>query len=217
MAPGSSSTDDAATGTSSAPDTADSIGQSSDSIGRSSDSIGRYLSRQRQLRGISLDELAQLTRIPIRSLERLEAGAFDGQADGFARGFVRTVAVAIGLDADEAVSRILKESVVESGVSLTTLGRGVVLLGALLVAIFGAIAVIDVWQRTPSVVPTSEALPVRRDAVRALALQEGQAPPVTLQPGGVPAAALLPEPAPEPAEAGSADATKTPPPAAEAP
>ncbi len=72
-------------------------------------SAGHYLARQRRLREISLDELAARTKIPRRSLERLEAGAFDGQADGFVRGFVRTVAEALGLDPNEAVMRLLRE------------------------------------------------------------------------------------------------------------
>ena len=37
-------------------------------------SIGRYLARQRSMRGISVEELAAMTRIPRRSLERLESG-----------------------------------------------------------------------------------------------------------------------------------------------
>jgi cytoskeletal protein RodZ len=72
-------------------------------------SIGSFLARQRRLRGISIDDLARLTRIPRRSLERLEAGAFDGTPDGFVRGFVRTVAEALGLDPDDAVNRLLRE------------------------------------------------------------------------------------------------------------
>jgi transcriptional regulator with XRE-family HTH domain len=72
-------------------------------------SIGSFLARQRRLRGISVDELAQRTRIPRRSLERLEAGAFDATPDGFVRGFVRTVAEALGLDPDDAVNRLLRE------------------------------------------------------------------------------------------------------------
>lgn len=72
-------------------------------------SIGSYLARQRRLRGVSVDELASLTRIPRRSLERLEAGAFDATPDGFVRGFVRTVAAALGLDPDDAVNRLLRE------------------------------------------------------------------------------------------------------------
>ena len=72
-------------------------------------SIGAYLTRQRELRGISLDELATLTRIPRRSLERLESGVFDRAPDGFVRGFVRTVADALGLDPENAVMRLLRE------------------------------------------------------------------------------------------------------------
>jgi transcriptional regulator with XRE-family HTH domain len=72
-------------------------------------SVGRYLARQRKLRGVSLDELAEATQIPRRSLERLEGGAFDRQVDGFSRGFVRTVADALGLDAEDAVLRLLGE------------------------------------------------------------------------------------------------------------
>ena len=75
-------------------------------------SIGTYLARQRRLRGIELEELAAVTKIPRRSLERLESGAFDGVTDGFVRGFVRTVADAIGLDPDDTVTRMLAEPVV---------------------------------------------------------------------------------------------------------
>lgn len=72
-------------------------------------SIGAYLAGHRRLRGLSLDDLSDATRIPQRSLERLEAGAFDGQTDGFARGFVRAVAEALGLDPEDAVARMLEE------------------------------------------------------------------------------------------------------------
>lgn len=73
--------------------------------------IGEYLKRQRVLRGITIEELAASTRIPLRSLERLEAGYFDGMTDGFVRGFVRTVSTALGLDADQTVARMLEEPV----------------------------------------------------------------------------------------------------------
>ena len=38
-----------------------------------------------------------------------EAGAFDGDPDGFVRGFVRTVADGLGLDADATLLRMLRE------------------------------------------------------------------------------------------------------------
>ena len=74
--------------------------------------IGEYLRRQRVLREITIEELCTLTRIPLRSLERLERGEFDGETDGFVRGFVRTVALALGLDAEDTISRMLQEPAV---------------------------------------------------------------------------------------------------------
>lgn len=74
--------------------------------------IGEYLRSQRSLRGVSIEELSSLTRIPLRSLRRLEDGEFDGETDGFVRGFVRTVAAAIGLDVDDTIARMLKEPAV---------------------------------------------------------------------------------------------------------
>ena len=74
-----------------------------------SQAIGSYLRLQRGLRAISVEELANLTRIPVRSIERLEAGCFDGQVDGFSKGFVRTVAESLGLDAEDTLARMLSE------------------------------------------------------------------------------------------------------------
>jgi len=68
--------------------------------------IGAWLSAERRMRGVGIDGLAHRTRIPRRSLERLEAGAFDENPDGFARGFVRAVAEALDLDPDEALLRL---------------------------------------------------------------------------------------------------------------
>jgi hypothetical protein len=76
--------------------------------------IGAYLRGQRELRGISSEDLSRATRIPLRSLERLEAGFFDGETDGFVRGFVRTVADALGLDPSETIARMLVEPAPEA-------------------------------------------------------------------------------------------------------
>lgn len=104
-------------------------------------SIGVYLSRQRELRGITLEELAELTRIPLRSLQRLESGQFDADIDGFVRGFVRTVAQALGLDPDDTVARMLEEPS-ESGDEVAarlSLGRVVALAAAALVVAGGLV------------------------------------------------------------------------------
>jgi hypothetical protein len=137
-------------------------------------SIGRYLARQRRLRGVSLDELAGLTKIPLRSLERLEDGAFDHQADGFTRGFVRTVAEALGLDAEEAVMRLLGEP--PSGGEGLALRRQSLRRWALGSAFLlaGAAAIFGLWSLWDGGVsgPADEASPeivYRRDVVRELA------------------------------------------------
>jgi len=149
---------------------------------RSTDaSIGQYLAGQRRLRGISLDDLADLTKIPRRSLERLEAGAFDRNPDGFARGFVRTVAAAVGLDPEEAVMRFLGEPPVadeEMGAQRT---RWLVASVAMALALVAAAGILWVWRLPVSISETTEDGPeiiYRRDAVRALAdAQAGQSKP----------------------------------------
>jgi hypothetical protein len=64
---------------------------------------GRFRERRTE-RALSLGDLARVTKIPERSLERLEAGRFDElPAEVFVRGFVRSYARALGLDAEEMV------------------------------------------------------------------------------------------------------------------
>ena len=134
-------------------------------------SIGRYLASQRQLRGISLDELAARTRIPRRNLERLEAGAFDEQRDGFVRGFVRTVADALGLDPREAVMRLVGEPIGGDEEwrrrRLWSLVGAAVVVGALLIALGLGLRLATRWIVEPSGGPPE--VIYRRDAVRSLA------------------------------------------------
>jgi transcriptional regulator with XRE-family HTH domain len=148
--------------------------------GERAEAIGAYLARQRRLRGISLEELAAATRIPVRSLQRLEQGAFDRDPDGFARGFVRTVAVALGLPPDETVARMLPEAGGDQRRSVFRLQLGVraIAAGALVVAFgFGAL-VLSGSQGVPAGwTRDREMLLVRRDAVRALAETTAAAPP----------------------------------------
>jgi hypothetical protein len=155
--------------------------------------IGRYLAQQRKLRGLTLDELSVQTRIPRRSLERLEAGAFDRAPDGFARGFVRTVAEAIGLDPDETVARMLEEPTGATRRASRT-GAGLFALAgvALVIALGVGLSRLDL-AADGSATPAS-GLPTRRDFVRELAEARGLSPAY-----GVAGATLPPEPpAPEP-------------------
>ena len=137
--------------------------------------IGPYLARQRRLRGISIEDLSARTKIPRRSLERLEAGAFDHGADGFTRGFVRAVAGALGLDPDDAVARLLCEpppdEEQEDERSSRQLRRAAALAAGLALAVglllLAAWGLRSLW---PDPEPDADARPLyRRDAVRALA------------------------------------------------
>ncbi len=135
--------------------------------------VGQYLASQRRLRDISLDELAELTKIPRRSLERLEAGSFDGTSDGFVRGFVRAVAASLGLDPDEAVMRLMDEPeelapVARFGLPARKwLARGLALLGVGL-GLAGLWLLISLWlEPSPPSLPADVIL--RRDPVRSLA------------------------------------------------
>lgn len=108
--------------------------------------VGAYLARQRKLRGVSLDELESLTRIPKRSLERLEAGVFDADRDAFARGFVRTVASALGLDATDAVARMLPEHEAMPGARIRLSRPVAVTIGTGLLVALAIGAASALWQ-----------------------------------------------------------------------
>ncbi len=137
--------------------------------------IGAFLARQRVLRGITLEQLADTTRIPIRSLARLEAGVFDAEPDGFARGFVRTVAIALGLPPDETVARMLPEP----GADARQRGRlGVWLRRGLAAAALSFAVLLGIWTVTGrQLLPdrwthTRDDVIHRHDAIRALAEEQ---------------------------------------------
>ncbi|MCA9677358.1 MAG: helix-turn-helix domain-containing protein, partial [Myxococcales bacterium] len=65
-----------------------------------------WLRSQRQARGLELDDIARVTRIQMRALERLEDGRFhELPADVFVRGFIRNYARVVGVDAELALAR----------------------------------------------------------------------------------------------------------------
>lgn len=71
-------------------------------------SFGTWLRRQRELREISLREIADVTKISIRYLEALEQDRFDVlPAPVFARGFLQEYARYVGLDPTEVVNSYL--------------------------------------------------------------------------------------------------------------
>lgn len=67
--------------------------------------FGDRLRREREMRGITLDEIAESTKISRRHLEALERERFDQLPGGvFAKGFVRAYAHFLGIDEDQAVA-----------------------------------------------------------------------------------------------------------------
>jgi cytoskeletal protein RodZ len=70
------------------------------------DSIGRYLKRTREARAMSVEEVSRATRIPVASIERIEADHFDDlPGEVFVRGFLKAYARAVSLPMDEVLAR----------------------------------------------------------------------------------------------------------------
>jgi cytoskeletal protein RodZ len=70
------------------------------------ESLGRYLRRERELRQISLEEIAQTTRIPLRMLQSIEEDQHDLlPGEVFTRGFLKSYAKSVGLCADDILAR----------------------------------------------------------------------------------------------------------------
>ena len=67
--------------------------------------FGEHLKREREMRGVSLEEISAATRISTRFLEALESEQWDRLPGGiFNRGFVRAVARFLGLDEESLVA-----------------------------------------------------------------------------------------------------------------
>ncbi|HUZ11605.1 MAG TPA: helix-turn-helix transcriptional regulator [Caulobacteraceae bacterium] len=73
--------------------------------------VGAALGAARQRLGLSLDEVAEATRVKSRHLAALEARAFDQlPSRPFTIGYVRAYAKALGLDADQTAQRFRAEN-----------------------------------------------------------------------------------------------------------
>ncbi|HEY8142981.1 MAG TPA: helix-turn-helix domain-containing protein [Kofleriaceae bacterium] len=65
-----------------------------------------YLRAQRERASLSIEDIARVTKIPERSLRQLEEGKFEElPADVFVRGFLRSYARVVGVNADDVVRR----------------------------------------------------------------------------------------------------------------
>ena len=69
------------------------------------ENFGLHLKHERELRGVSLEEIAESTRIHIRYLEALERNEFgDMPGEVFVKGYIRSFARVIGSDSEEMVN-----------------------------------------------------------------------------------------------------------------
>ena len=67
--------------------------------------FGSYLKAERELRGVTLEELHTKTRIPMHYLQALEKNLFDEMPEEvFIRGYIRSFAKVIGANEDEMLS-----------------------------------------------------------------------------------------------------------------
>jgi cytoskeletal protein RodZ len=70
--------------------------------------FGEHLRREREMRGISLDEICSATRIGTRFLQAMENEQWDQLPGGvFNRGFVRAVAHHLGLDEESLLGEYM--------------------------------------------------------------------------------------------------------------
>src|SRR3954469_13175853 len=83
-------------------------------------SFGERIKREREMRGVSLEEIAESTKIGKRNLLALEEEEFDKLPGGiFNKGFVRAYAKYLGLDEDQAVTDFLAaENAASTGIRL---------------------------------------------------------------------------------------------------
>jgi cytoskeletal protein RodZ len=77
----------------------------------SSTPFGEHLKREREMRGVSLEEVSAATRISTRFLEAIESDRWESLPGGvFNRGFIRSVARYLGLDEDSMVAEYALET-----------------------------------------------------------------------------------------------------------
>ncbi len=69
-------------------------------------SFGKYLSRERELRALTREDVAHATRLSAGAIASLEEDRFEAlPAEAFTLGYIRSYASCIGLDPDDAVLR----------------------------------------------------------------------------------------------------------------
>lgn len=74
-------------------------------IAETAQEFGEELRRERELREVSREQLSGATKVSIRHITALESGRYDQLPAGvFSKGFVKVIALHLGLDAERAVA-----------------------------------------------------------------------------------------------------------------
>jgi cytoskeletal protein RodZ len=70
------------------------------------ETVGTYLRRSREAKRMSVEEVSRATRVPASSVDRIEADRFDElPGEVFVRGFLKSYARAVGLQAEDVMAR----------------------------------------------------------------------------------------------------------------
>jgi cytoskeletal protein RodZ len=68
------------------------------------ESLGEHLKRERELRGVTIEEIAHITRIGTRFLHAIENNDYGSLPDVLVKGFLRAYAKCVGLNPNEIIS-----------------------------------------------------------------------------------------------------------------
>ena len=175
--------------------------------------LGGYLSGLREERGISIDEMARVTRVASRYLEALEREDFTAlPAPVFTKGYIRAYCQALGISVDEALARYAGSAGIAVAPTATVAplaartadngrrARGTLLVSFVLLVGFGlALFVVALFlqsgrpeigvQRVESVPPTAES---RQAPARAASPPAAQPPTQTVPPIAFPPVVSMP-------------------------
>jgi cytoskeletal protein RodZ len=68
--------------------------------------VGQFLRTQREAKRMSVEEVSRATRVPVPSIERIEADRFDElPGEVFVRGFLKSYAQAVGVAPEDVLAR----------------------------------------------------------------------------------------------------------------
>jgi cytoskeleton protein RodZ len=145
---------------------------------RSGDSLGDLLRTARERRGLTVQDVAQITRIPRRHLDALERGQLDELPGGmYRRAEVRTYAETVGLDKALALERLERSlspaTDAAPDVAVATVGtltsRGGLYAGVIAAGLIAAAAVTYWWWQQAAIRAESTHAPIQSTVTPALA------------------------------------------------